>query len=396
MSRLGPVVLAGVALSAACKMSGPAPRTGQIPPELRIEKFLQAPIRRVDGWRDFLGKVVVLEFWATYCVPCVDAIPHMNRLVERFSDRPVIFLTVTSEPEGVIRDFLAERPMKSWVALDPGKRVSSAFGVRSLPRLFVIDARGRVAGESYPGALDAASLEEALAGRALPEPSDADRNRAALRAMVGESEADALPAVLVRITPSRSSEAGAAKSGPGLFKQFAMPLEHLLVFAHGGIRGRIDFPSRRAQELYDVTLHAPGASDETMRGLAADAVQAFFPHSVRREPRVVDAYHLSRLPGRAPGLRPPAETDSMGGGGRKGSGKLEFKNAPLGWMTHSLERELGRPVVDKTGSRESYDYEILWKPGDRADLDAALARVGVRLASVKAPFEFLIVREMPR
>jgi len=63
------------------------------------------------------GKAVVLEFWATWCAPCVAAIPHLNELATQFKDRPVVFLSVSDETPSVVEAFLQKHPIDGWSAL---------------------------------------------------------------------------------------------------------------------------------------------------------------------------------------------------------------------------------------------------------------------------------------
>src|SRR5215469_4401406 len=65
------------------------PAVGEKPPLLQADELLQAPgDAKVDA-ESLRGKVVILEFWATWCGPCVAAIPHMNELAEKFINQPV-------------------------------------------------------------------------------------------------------------------------------------------------------------------------------------------------------------------------------------------------------------------------------------------------------------------
>src|SRR4030095_15566093 len=80
------------------------------------------------GWEQLQGKVVVLEFWATWCGPCVATIPHMNELADQFKGEPVQFVALTQEPEKTVAAFLPKTPIHAWVALT---RASAALSRRS-------------------------------------------------------------------------------------------------------------------------------------------------------------------------------------------------------------------------------------------------------------------------
>ncbi|MGA2870240.1 MAG: TlpA disulfide reductase family protein, partial [Verrucomicrobiota bacterium] len=77
------------------------PKTGDIPPPLTLTKTVQGDPATDISWDKLKGKVVVLEFWATWCGPCIKAIPRLNDLAEQFKGKPVVFISVTSENEDV-------------------------------------------------------------------------------------------------------------------------------------------------------------------------------------------------------------------------------------------------------------------------------------------------------
>src|SRR5262249_33930918 len=60
------------------------PQIGDNPPQLGLETILQAPAGTEATWASLKGKVVVLEFWATWCGPCIAAIPHLNEMADQF------------------------------------------------------------------------------------------------------------------------------------------------------------------------------------------------------------------------------------------------------------------------------------------------------------------------
>jgi len=66
-------------------------------PPLNIKHWIQPREQPPSGWQDLTGKVVVIEFWATWCGPCVAAIPHLNELSRKFQNRGVQIISVSDE-----------------------------------------------------------------------------------------------------------------------------------------------------------------------------------------------------------------------------------------------------------------------------------------------------------
>ena len=139
-------------------------------PDASIGTLLQAPHASIASLKEFRGEVVVLEFWATWCGPCVELLPHMNKMVEAFAGRPVRFISVTDETREPVEAFLKTHPMKAWIGLDPEGAVFKAFGVTSRPEVFVIDPYGRIWIKIHPSFLYKSDIEAALSAPP-PEPA---------------------------------------------------------------------------------------------------------------------------------------------------------------------------------------------------------------------------------
>ncbi|MFD2574063.1 redoxin domain-containing protein [Spirosoma soli] len=94
------------------------------------------------------GKVVVLDFWATWCVPCIASFPAMQQAQNRFqSDPNVRFLFVNTREGGPLQrvhDFMNKHPYEFTVPLDASQRVANAYKVQGIPTKVVIDPKGRV------------------------------------------------------------------------------------------------------------------------------------------------------------------------------------------------------------------------------------------------------------
>lgn len=108
---------------------------------------------------DLKGKVVVLDFWATWCGPCVASVPEMRKLYSRYSNESFVLIGVSSDyDEGAWREFTGKNRM-SWVQyLDRDRRIQNAFNIHAYPTYVIIDHEGilRFQASGYGAPLDAA------------------------------------------------------------------------------------------------------------------------------------------------------------------------------------------------------------------------------------------------
>jgi len=94
---------------------------------------------------DYRGKVVLVNFWATWCGPCREEMPSIGRLKKKLANRPFVVLAVNvDEPESRVLKFLEQTPLDFPTLLDPDGRTTKAWKVRILPASFVVLPSGRV------------------------------------------------------------------------------------------------------------------------------------------------------------------------------------------------------------------------------------------------------------
>jgi thiol-disulfide isomerase/thioredoxin len=93
---------------------------------------------------DFRGRaVVVLDFWATWCGPCVQSMPALEALRKKYTDKGAEVLSVNvGEDERTVRAFLEQRGFKLRVLLDPANHAANAYQVRGIPTMVIIDKAG--------------------------------------------------------------------------------------------------------------------------------------------------------------------------------------------------------------------------------------------------------------
>ena len=115
-------------------------------PVAGLEANLPAKAGKPAHLSDFKGKVVVLNFWATWCPPCVEEAPALNHLQQRIASRGGVIIGVSIDDDSAkyekfLKDFGV--PFPTW--RDPSAKVMHDYGTVMIPETYIIDRHGRIA-----------------------------------------------------------------------------------------------------------------------------------------------------------------------------------------------------------------------------------------------------------
>ena len=99
-------------------------------------------------FQNLRGKVVLLNFWATWCPPCRKEMPDLEALYREFKDQGLIVLAISDETPAKVRQYLKETGYTYPLLLDPGRTVNDKFQIDGIPKSFVYDRDGRLAAQA--------------------------------------------------------------------------------------------------------------------------------------------------------------------------------------------------------------------------------------------------------
>jgi peroxiredoxin len=135
------VALLGLALALPAPAQALKPWSGGATPPLELAD-LEGKQHRLADYR---GKAVLVNFWATWCVPCRDEMPSIERLRVSLEGRPFAVLAVNlAEPQSRIRGFLEKVPVRFTVLLDPDTKTAKAWQAKLLPATYIIGPDGAI------------------------------------------------------------------------------------------------------------------------------------------------------------------------------------------------------------------------------------------------------------
>ena len=144
-----------------------------LPPALTpVEGLPAAPafaLRDLEGkthrLSDYQGRVVIVNFWATWCPPCRREMPSMQRAWEELRDHGVVMLAIdVGEDEETVFQFTADYPVEFPLLFDMDSKVVQSYPVKGLPTTYIVDKQGRIAFQAIGGRDwdDAPLLEEII------------------------------------------------------------------------------------------------------------------------------------------------------------------------------------------------------------------------------------------
>jgi peroxiredoxin len=98
--------------------------------------------------KDLRGKVVMVNFWATWCPPCRKEMPDLETLYNRFGSQGLIILGISDEDAPTVTPFVAKQGTTYPILLDPGRKVNDLFQIDGIPKTFIYGRDGKIVSES--------------------------------------------------------------------------------------------------------------------------------------------------------------------------------------------------------------------------------------------------------
>ncbi len=389
----------------------PTPTLGRPAPALTFTQLYGAPSGTKTDWPSLRGKVVILEFWATWCAPCIAEIPHLNNLTKSLSSSPVQFISVDDEDPATVEPFIAKKPISGWVGLS--KAVFDAYSVQERPTTIVVDTRGNIAAILRPDQLDKDQLIALSTGKSVVFPTNtlppeiAEMQKKAMAQAVAaaknpSAKSTVKPLFEISITPGDSdgvtmmSSENDTNGGASAYSISNASLFMLVPWATGNPAKRIAFHGDFTKPHYNLRLTAPNldikALSPALELAVASAAGVRITHTSAEE----DAWVLQATPQAASRLTPTVSAHGSMCFVDPRSGQLNMVKTSLDDLAPALEQSIGAPVVNETGIKGEFDATFAVPKDNPEAVKAALeSNLGLTLVKARRTIARVAVDPLP-
>ncbi|MGD0445746.1 MAG: redoxin domain-containing protein [Edaphobacter sp.] len=352
------------------------PKIGSPAPPLNSMSLLQVPPGARVDWVSLKGKVVVLEFWATWCSPCVASLPHLNQLVESLDPAKFQFISIDDEDLKAVQTFLTKKKMAGWVGVDASGKVFARYGVNSRPTTIIVDGNGKIVAVTEIDLVSAADLQAV-----------AERKNVAFRPMseIAEVNVPSSPNAehpLFAVSVSKAlpdAKTILAKHPPTGWDLLGEDADGLMTDVFNVFGNRYVLKDPLPAGRYDVRVNSVDVPQTVIDSVVQQAVLAALHLQIESRTVTKPAYILRATDASKKLLSPSASTHAVKRGYWHGT--FILMNGTMDDLAYLLATGLETPVINETGIDGTYDARFKVAGGDVDSLNTVLkATLGLELA----------------
>ncbi|MEQ8845355.1 MAG: TIGR03435 family protein [Phycisphaerales bacterium] len=403
--------LALLALTLAACLASPAhaqqtPGPGDTAPPITLDALTNAPEGAQANWETWATGTTVIEFWGTWCGPCVAAIPHINELHDQFAPKGVNFLSVTFEEPSVTDRFQQRMKLHTWIGHDMDESMVDAYAVRGWPTTFIV-RDGTIVARTHPSALTKERLATIVDGNPDPYAEREQQNQK----QPGQLGPDGRPILSGGITPGidpyspiedqpeiqiivrpAGDRSFTGSSGTAL-TALGATVSTIVQRTHNLLPYAVEVDPAVTEDKFDVIYRVPRDQYATLMPAVRDLITAGLGVRLETEMREVDAYELriadSGLKLKDSGMDRHMGVSSMHNGFTT---TITSASASMATVVGNVAGIMGAPVLDRT-EHDGYLFLDLDLTADKAKLpEELLEQAGLILVPTTHEIEITIIK----
>jgi len=372
---------------------------GKKAPDLAFDKILNSNMSsaKLSDYRT--NKIVILEYWGTFCSSCISSFPHLEELQRKFTNDLQV-ITITTDSEKRIEQFLKKGKLNLPVAIDENGQLNAAFPHRIVPHTVLIDKEGIVRAITEPSEITEDLITKIINQQSVTIQEKKDLNFDPQKPLSAFGNIN----FQLTITPYQEGfPSYATAEGTETYKNriFASNLiaTSLYEFAY-------QFPAliKTDVEISDSSkvkwskenaicfeLILPDELADRRFEIMKEQLDIYFGYKATVEKREKHVKILQRIKGATINMKESAK-DAIPSGMFGGAG-LSMKASGINMLVDFIQMQLNSPVLDGTNLTGNYDFDVPWYNENPNQIYKELKKLGLELIDVKRKIEVLVIKD---
>lgn len=379
---------------------------GQKLPEIEFETMIQpespGKLQAHVSVDKYKGKIILLDFWATWCGPCISAMKKYEDLSKKFPGKLQV-IAITKEPVKRIQSFVKNRPTQLLIAIDTLGSISQYFPYRTIPHVVLIDKSGTIRAITHSDEITESVINAVWNDQTISLTHKKDDTK--FDYDDDYFKVDSLVVRTFNIQPGIVGIGTFSKTGKGIFENrrismhnFSVEGFYRMAFQKSYFRmiselnkEQSDYADAKNKFCLDVIV--PKGEENTLYTFFQSKLIESFKVEAVLEKRKTSVYVVKRINDSLL-LKPSQEKNDLYGASSNFFNGNGVSASAIADFMESFGLT-GTPVVDETGLKGRYDINMEWEPEKKGSFREALAKIGLGFEKVEREIEVLILKTKP-
>lgn len=378
--------------------SQPILKPGEFFPNYLLRPVVNAPSSEIDIWQ-IKGKYIILNFWGTWCAPCIPEMDSLGKLQKKFAGR-VQIIGISNDTDIKLRSYLKKRPTQVWLASDTTSNLYRQLGLRFVGQSLVLDPNKKIIGIVRSDSINTTWMEKLITGKDITLNGETDgpvsgefgdpfgidsttTESFSLRSYMSGKPSMSMTYLNTALEGRRLTYLNVCKTS--LYRdayEIASQAQLIYEFDENEV---CNFDDNNTLVCFDL-LVKPSQKDSILL-IMQQKLKASLPFKVRTETRKITVLVLSLD---TSGLKPKVSQKSKSVYSYSGNG-FSGSAIPMKTFAGYLANESGRPVVDETGLVGVFDIDTKLTLRTKEEIINSLKPLGLKLEKAERELPVLVI-----
>mgnify|MGYP000288925557 CR=1 FL=1 len=348
---------------------------------------------------DYTEDVIILDFWATWCGPCITSFPKMSTFQEEFGKQLKV-IAVTDESPERIEAFLKNRPQQFAMAIDADKTINSYFTHVYIPHYVILDKNKVVKAIVNSDFITKENITKLISGEEITFKEKKENISFDPNKPLGTTDKPIIyQSSLLPYNPDMQSMTNTGSlSSNRLFTlntTFTSMLRTAYQYSYNRTKENLKHPEKYTftkENRYSYEMIYPDHLYEQRLELMKNDIKILSGLSAKIETQMTDVYILQKIPSTKKTIPISTQQPNPDRTLRYGEG-ITLQGEPMERLRGYYEEVIQFPVVDETGYDNVYDITVKWFEENKKQGLAELTKYGLQLKKAKRPIDFLILSD---